>query len=93
MHWNISLYSSAISTVDYILPSHTLTFAKGESADANCTHCINVTLLDSGIAKNEQYLVIGLFPMPNDSAAAVVIPDKNETTIAIIDDNHGMCNE
>ena len=51
---------------------------------------MNVTLIDDEIPKNEEYFVIGLSPVPGDSAVTVIVSDKNETIVAVMDDDHGM---
>ncbi|KAL5503337.1 hypothetical protein EMCRGX_G010266 [Ephydatia muelleri] len=86
----LSILDTSLGTkgVDYILKLHTLTFTKGESADANSTHCVNVTLIDDEIPKNEEYFVIGLSPVPVDSVVTVIVSDKNETIVAVMDDDH-----
>eukprot|EP00731_Ephydatia_muelleri_P007287 Em0003g1535a len=86
----LSILDTSLGTkgVDYFLKLHTLTFTKGESADANSTHCVNVTLIDDEIPKNEEYFVIGLSPVPVDSVVTVIVSDKNETIVAVMDDDH-----
>ena len=54
---------------------------------------MNVTLIDDGIARDDEYLVIGLSAMENESASVSVVPGKNQTVICIRDDDHGTCNE
>ena len=54
------------------------------------TPCVNVTILDDNIPNNELYLTIGLFVASNDSNSVIIVPGKNQTTIAILDSDHGM---
>ena len=54
------------------------------------TPCVNVTILDDNIPKNELYLTLGLSVASNDSSSVKIVPGKNETTIAILDSDHGM---
>ena len=54
------------------------------------TSCVNVTILDDNIPKNELYLTIGLSVASNDSSSVIILPEKNQTTIAILDSDHGM---
>ena len=57
------------------------------------TPCVNVTILDDNIPKNILYITIGLSVDSNDFNAVFIVPERNETTIAILDDDHGMCNK
>ena len=49
-----------------------------------------MTILDDNIPENELYLTLGLSVVSNDSNSVILIPGKNETTIAILDSDHGM---
>ena len=54
------------------------------------TPCVNVTILDDNIPENVLYLTLGLSVASNDSSSVIIVPGKNETTIAILDSDHGM---
>ena len=55
------------------------------------TPCVNVTILDDNIPENELYITIGLSVDSMDVNAVFIEPGRNVTTIAILDDDHGMC--
>ena len=80
----------ALSGRNYILPSLILTFSYDELNNLSSTPCVNVTILDDHIPENVLYLTLGLSVVSNDSNSVILIPGKNETTIAILDSNHGM---
>ena len=53
----------------------------------NSTHCINVVILDNNLPENTRYITIGLII---DSSDIAIVPGRNQTIIAILDDDHGM---
>ena len=75
---------------DYILQSQTLTFTFDEFTNTSSTPCVNVTILDDNIPENELYITIGLSVASIDNRGVIIIPGRNQTTIAILDDDHGM---
>ena len=77
----------AIPGHDYFLPSHVLTFVYDELHNISSTPCVNVTILDDIIPESERYITIDLMTPPNDVR---IVPGKNQTIIAILDDDHGM---
>lgn len=78
--------------LDYYLTSNTLVFKKGESSAQNSTHCTNVTLIDNTVVTDERYIIIDLTTLPNETNAAIIISERNETTINIIYNSHGKRN-
>ena len=50
---------------------------------------MNVTILDDYFPENDLYVTLGL-SASNDSSDVFVGPGKNQTTIKILDDDHGM---
>ena len=80
----------ALSGRNYILPSLILTFSYDELNNLSSTPCVNVTILDDNIPENVLYLTLGLSVASNDSSSVIMLPGKNQTTIAIVDSDHGM---
>ena len=52
---------------------------------------MNVTILDDYFPENDLYVTIELSVASNDSSDVFVGPGNNQTTIKILDDDHGMC--
>ena len=52
---------------------------------------MNVTILDNYFPENDLYVTLGLLVASNDSSDVFVRPGKNQTTIKILDGDHGMC--
>ena len=72
---------------DYTLNAQTLIFIYNELNNINNISCVNLTILEDNIPENEQYITIGLF---NENSNIVIIPSRNQTTIAILDGDAGM---
>ena len=51
---------------------------------------MNVTILDDFFPENDLYVTFGLLVASNDSTDVFVGPGKNQTTVKILDDDHGM---
>ena len=51
---------------------------------------MNVTILDNYFPENDIYVTIELSVASNDSSDVFVGPGKNQTTIKILDGDHGM---
>lgn len=60
-----------------------------ELHNTTSTPCVNVTILDDNIPENKCYIAIDLLTLSNEIGNVAVVPGKNQTTIAILDDDHG----
>ena len=80
----------AIPGYDFILQSHVLTFVYDELHNITSTPCVNVTIVDDNIPENERYITIGLMTTSNEISNVAIVTEKNQTSIAILDDDHGM---
>lgn len=80
----------AIPGYDFILQSHVLTFVYDELHNITSTPCVNVTIVDDNIPENECYITIGLMTTSNEISNVAIVTEKNQTSIAILDDDHGM---
>ena len=81
---------AAVPGHDYILESQTLTFMYDESNNISSTPCANVTIQDDFVPENDLNVTIGLSVALNDSKDVFLTPGKNQSTILILDDDHGM---
>ena len=54
---------------------------------------MNVTILDDYFPENDLYVTFGLLVASNDSSDVFVRPGNNQTTVKILDGDHGMCSE
>ena len=80
----------ALFGLNYLLQSQTLTFAYNELNNISNTPCTNVTIIDNNIPENELYITIGLSVASEDRNMVDIVQGMNQTTIAILDDDHGM---
>ena len=80
----------AIAGQDYILQSQTLDFKYDERSNTSSMPCFNVTILDDNNPENELYITIGLAVALNDQSDVFIVPGRNQTTVDILDDDHGM---
>eukprot|EP00731_Ephydatia_muelleri_P007059 Em0003g1307a len=87
---NSSLGETAIPGYDFILQSHVLTFVYDELHNITSTPCVNVTIVDDNIPENERYITIGLMTTSNEISNVAIVTEKNQTSIAILDDDHGI---
>eukprot|EP00731_Ephydatia_muelleri_P007285 Em0003g1533a len=87
---NSSLGHTALFGLNYLLQSQTLTFAYNELNNISNTPCTNVTIIDNNIPENELYITIGLSVASEDRNMVDIVPGMNQTTIAILDDDHDI---
>ena len=49
-----------------------------------------MTILDDDVPENEEFITVGLSVISNDYQDAFIIPERNQTVIAVLDnDDHG----